>query len=194
MRIRTQSGVLVSLAQPDPSSIDIRDIACHLSRINRFLGATMFPISVAQHSVNVAHLLAIRGADAMTQLIGLLHDAHEAYMGDVPTPVGEALEQIAGIDAVSILKHRIDAAIARRFHLQPEPPRIRAVAAADRSMLAGEWRDLMPGPCPIDADPPPFAIKPARADRAEEQFLAAFARLQLADGTAHHPAPSGIIK
>jgi hypothetical protein len=59
--------------------IDIRDIAHHLACINRFCGALREPVSVAQHSVYVSRLL-----DGSTfELIGLLHDASEAYLGDV---------------------------------------------------------------------------------------------------------------
>jgi len=59
----------------------IEDIAHHLANINRFNGATKRPLSVAQHSVFVARLVGDN--DNELGLQGLLHDASEAYLGDV---------------------------------------------------------------------------------------------------------------
>jgi 5'-deoxynucleotidase YfbR-like HD superfamily hydrolase len=59
----------------------IEDIAHHLANINRFNGATKRPLSVAQHSVFVARLVG--ESDNELGLQGLLHDASEAYLGDV---------------------------------------------------------------------------------------------------------------
>ena len=60
------------------SDICIEDIAHHLSCINRFNGALQIPVNVAQHSVYVSKL-----SGPGHQLEGLLHDAAEAYVGDV---------------------------------------------------------------------------------------------------------------
>jgi hypothetical protein len=59
--------------------IDIRDIAHALAQVNRFGGHVDQPISVAQHSVYVSYLSEHCGQDRQ----GLLHDASEAYLGDV---------------------------------------------------------------------------------------------------------------
>jgi len=64
-----------------PEDICIEDIAHHLALINRFNGATKRPISVAQHSVYVARLCWDLSWE--TQLQALLHDATEAYLGDI---------------------------------------------------------------------------------------------------------------
>jgi hypothetical protein len=61
--------------------IDIEDIAHSLSLINRFAGHSSIPISVAQHSCYVAWLC--EGQEPYIQLQALLHDAAEAYLGDV---------------------------------------------------------------------------------------------------------------
>ena len=67
--------------------ICIEDIAHALANINRFNGATKRPISVAQHSVFVARLIgdsySLLETDHELGLQGLLHDASEAYLGDV---------------------------------------------------------------------------------------------------------------
>jgi len=59
--------------------VDITDVAHALALCNRFAGHTIVPVSVAQHSVYVCRLLWNTGG----ALCGLLHDASEAYLGDV---------------------------------------------------------------------------------------------------------------
>jgi hypothetical protein len=75
--IRTFTGKLVNPLDLRHEDIDIVDIAHALSLCNRFAGHTKFPISVAQHSVFVAKLCP------WEPLTALLHDASEAYLGDV---------------------------------------------------------------------------------------------------------------
>lgn len=80
---RTNSGILVDLSSPDPEVLDLDDIASHLSKIARFNGATSVPYSVASHSVYVARRLADDGYPRAVVAAGLLHDASEAYLGDM---------------------------------------------------------------------------------------------------------------
>ncbi|MHB1869610.1 MAG: phosphohydrolase [Steroidobacteraceae bacterium] len=72
-------------------SVTIEDIAHSLSHICRFGGHCERAYSVAEHSLYVADILKSRGMPAAGQLAGLLHDGHEAYCGDVPTPIKRAL-------------------------------------------------------------------------------------------------------
>lgn len=69
--------------------VDINDIAHSLSMQNRFLGHTRHPYSIAQHSLNcVAAAASFHGVrDPNALLAILLHDAAEAYMGDIIRPV-----------------------------------------------------------------------------------------------------------
>ncbi len=71
----------------DKSEIDIEDIAHALARICRFNGHLRYHYSVAEHSVNVAEELKLRGASKELRLFGLLHDASEAYIADIPRPL-----------------------------------------------------------------------------------------------------------
>ncbi len=80
-RITTFTGKPVNPFELKPADIDIRDIAHSLALTNRFVGHSREPYSVAEHSVRVSGLC--RPQDALT---GLLHDASEAYLGDVATP------------------------------------------------------------------------------------------------------------
>lgn len=69
----------------------IDDIAHALAQINRFNGHTTRPYSVAEHSLLVTDIAASRGASRAVQLACLLHDAHEAYVGDMHSPAKWAL-------------------------------------------------------------------------------------------------------
>lgn len=77
-------------------AICIEDIAHHLAQLPRFCGATHVPYSVAQHSLLVSFILECRGATPATALAGLMHDAHEAYIGDISTPVKHAINLASG--------------------------------------------------------------------------------------------------
>lgn len=90
--------------------VNFREIARALAQINRFTGHTYAPVSVAQHSVLVMDLLPPE-----LHLPGLLHDAHEAFLGDVSSPLKAHLKRtIPGFDkAWKDLEDRHDAAIYR---------------------------------------------------------------------------------
>jgi 5'-deoxynucleotidase YfbR-like HD superfamily hydrolase len=97
--LETVTGRLIDVANPDPDSICIDDIAWGCSRIPRFCGQTItaVPYNVAQHSVFVAEEVEkmISGEDGDkiihmhvdVVLAALLHDGAECYTGDLPSPV-----------------------------------------------------------------------------------------------------------
>jgi len=86
--ILTHTGILWDLANPDPERVSLRDIAHALARIIRYTGHGDQVFTDAQHSVLVSAL-----CPAPLQRWGLLHDAHEAYTGDVSGPMKCALRQ-----------------------------------------------------------------------------------------------------
>lgn len=81
--VLTHSGQRVDLRDPDPACVTLDDIARALAVCRRFAGAG---ISVAEHSVIVTRRLREQGHPPDVQLAGLLHDAAEAYTGDVIAP------------------------------------------------------------------------------------------------------------
>lgn len=89
-RLETYSGQFVDYDDPDPATISIYDIAHALSQVSRFGGHTKHFYSVAEHSILVSRLLD-KSAHGAFRLAALLHDAHEAYLGDIPTPLKNAL-------------------------------------------------------------------------------------------------------
>ena len=80
--MQTVSGVVFEPLRPELSKIHIEDIAHALGMICRFGGMSKEFYSVAEHSVYVS--LACDPKDAMA---GLLHDAAEAYVGDLIRPI-----------------------------------------------------------------------------------------------------------
>src|SRR4051794_27255584 len=85
--IPTASGARFDPFAPDAASIEIRDIAHALGNLCRFGGHCRVFYSVAQHSCLVADLVERRGAGVECVHWALLHDASEAYLGDLPHPV-----------------------------------------------------------------------------------------------------------
>lgn len=129
--IRTVSGKRVTLAHPDPASICIEDIATGLANLSRFNGQTEPAYTVAQHSVWVSHQVPQEHA-----LQALLHDAPEAYIGDLNSPAKQLCHDYRR------LEERLNAVIMPLFGLpvQHHPE----VKKADLIALATEKRDLMP--------------------------------------------------
>lgn len=159
--VQTCHGAAVDLLDPDPATIHLQDIAVALARTPRFNGHTIDVFSVAQHSTLVLEILSetvplSSACNTRLGLAALLHDAHEAYMGDITMPVAS----VPGMaEPIRAMKARLQRAIHIRFGLPealPESWRA-AIAHADRVALATEKRDLLSvEPKPWGALPEPF--------------------------------------
>lgn len=137
--ILLQSGRYVNPLDLQPDDVAIDDIVHALSNQCRFSGHTRTFYSVAEHSVRVAYLLRDAGHPMNVVLWGLLHDAAEAYLVDLPRP----LKHHPGFgDTYRAVEAHALSAITRRFGLVPDEPA--AVKHADLRLLATERRDLLP--------------------------------------------------
>lgn len=165
--VQTRSGREVDLLDPKPEQIDLGDIVWSLGHQCRYAGHTSRHYSVAEHSYAISRWLRDQGHPPPVQLAGLLHDAHEAYLGDRPSPVGWALaEEVRSRvgyvlpevdpgkaarlveDAWCEIKRRLDVAILESLgltgHVDLHHP---AVCEADIRILLDE-RDALLGPPP----------------------------------------------
>ncbi|CCG42154.1 hypothetical protein [Magnetospirillum molischianum] len=118
-------------------------------------------------------------------LAALIHDAHEAHIGDIATPVAEALAELGVPHAVDQLKGLHDRAIYDAAGLPwPVPEGWRTVInTADKIALATERRDLLATPLtpwvhPLPA-PAPWPIKAERGDIAACRWLEQLTDLML---------------
>lgn len=128
--IRIRSGTL-DLLDPDPDDIELEDIAHALSNLCRFNGHSRTFYSVAQHSVLVSKLVPEKDA-----LAGLMHDAGEAYFGDMSSPLKRILDSPTFVAAEDLIQSRI----AEKFGY--EYPFSAQVKDADLNALFLERRDL----------------------------------------------------
>lgn len=124
--------------------VPINEIAHALSLINRFTGHTSRPYSVAEHSLLCAQVARDMGLPARAQLAALLHDAHEAYTGDLSSPakweIGQAWDQFEDVEKLTVRN-----TLRVRDHFSEFRDEIRHI---DLLALATERRDLtsfMPG-------------------------------------------------
>ncbi|MEL7941006.1 phosphohydrolase [Pseudomonas delhiensis] len=129
--ILTNSGQRFDILEPNSSMVQPQDIAHSLAMQCRFNGHCGTFYSVAQHCIIVASLVP-----AEYKLQALLHDATEAYIGDIVRPVKQAVPELRQIE------QRIWHAICARFDIDPVLPA--CIHDADMIALATERRDLMP--------------------------------------------------
>lgn len=78
------NGNVIDLRKPSEYTFTVEEIASFLAEVKRFNG---YGISVASHSVWVAHSLFRLTGNPHIALLGLFHDAQEGYIGDLATPV-----------------------------------------------------------------------------------------------------------
>jgi uncharacterized protein len=132
--LQTVSGRWVNPFDPDPEQVDAGDIARALANLCRFGGHSRHFYSVAQHSVIVSRLVEERGGDAGDAFAALMHDATEAYLGDMPHPLKHRSPLGAAYKAA---EDNLESAIRDRFAIKPDVPEIKRV---DRALLAAERR------------------------------------------------------
>ena len=150
----------------DPDLIEIEDIAHALSQICRYTGHTRKFYSVAEHSIHISRIVY-----PVAPLWGLLHDAAEAYVGDMHRPLKIHLPFYRAWEK------KIMKAVILKFNLCEPMPAI--VKEADNAMLVNEMRDLMgrtkPGPEWIAKDAPYVDVYvPMTPEQAKDTFLRRF--------------------
>lgn len=133
--LRVYSKKYLDLKNPLPSQIYLEDIARGLATEFRFRGQTQKLITVAEHSIAVARVLEKQNQPLVVQQWGLLHDASEAYLGDVPRPLKKMLPEYITIEK------KVIHAISDTFGLPSDIPK--EVKEVDDYMLTYEWYEYM---------------------------------------------------
>lgn len=128
--IMLHSGAWFDFCAPDSSEFTIDDIAHGLANICRYSGQCRRFYSVAEHSVLVSE--TAKGFE----FEALLHDAAEAFLGDITRPLKQMLPEYKRIEA------DVESAILGRFGVSsPLPPQVKR---ADLRVLAAEQKQIMP--------------------------------------------------
>ncbi len=171
--IKLSSGRYYDLANPRVCDVHIEDIAHALSNICRFGGHIPRFYSVAEHSVECFRKAVAECQPESVQLACLLHDAAEAYIGDVVKPLKLLLEPIYGP-----IEEANERAIADRFGVDFESTK-EEWKRIDRELLIAE-RNAIFGPCSEkwtgEDEVAPYRFTPAfyTPEQAREVFLTTF--------------------
>ncbi len=133
----TYTGKFYSM-DPRSEEVRIEDIAHGLSLICRYAGQCKHFYSVAQHCLNVYHDLKNLGYDKKIQLMGLLHDATEIYISDLPRPFKISIPEYKQAE------EKIEKAIYEKFNLPFNDEKIhKIIKYSDDEVLYNEAEILM---------------------------------------------------
>lgn len=165
--IHTYGGGAIDLIHPSPEDVSIEAIAHALSMQCRWTGHVKRFYSVAEHSYHVSKIVP--------RLEALLHDAAEAYLGDMASPL-KRTEEVGR--AYSLAETRMELQIVWKFRLSW--PWSKAIKEADTAMLLREAQELLPHlgekmPDPPEGTPPVWCWTP---QHAEEKFLERYYSLE----------------
>jgi Predicted hydrolases of HD superfamily len=165
--IITYTGHQFHFLDPQPHDITLKDIAHALSQICRYTGHSRRFYSVAEHSVYVSALCE-------NHLEGLFHDASEAYLSDISSPLKMLLPEYKK------LQHSIEAAISKKFGIPfPFSENLKDV---DTAQLKTEARNLLSDHSWVNNYPTKrkYGIIPAclPPKEAEELFIRTFGQLK----------------
>lgn len=159
--IQIVSGELFSFTDPLQSNFTIEDIAHALSNVCRYSGHVKQFYSVAQHSVLVSRIVKPENA-----LLGLMHDATEAFLSDIPSPLKRILPDYC------LIEKYIENCILTKFGLPTEmPPDIKkcdliALATERKTLLVYRSWGALDDIVPLDIE-----IVPLSPEDAKEEFL-----------------------
>lgn len=167
--ILTRSGHYFDFTDLESNVIEIEDIAHGLSHVCRFAGQVPQFYCVAQHSVLVWWIVrdVLGVTDPTVWMQALLHDATEAYIGDMTSPLKRMMKEYQSLES------RLDYLVLRRFGLSPllDP----WVRKADLMALAIEKRELWGNPDAWDVlegvEEVDWRLEPIGSADAKEQFL-----------------------
>jgi hypothetical protein len=160
--IMLHSGAWFDFCAPASSRFNIEDIAHGLANICRYAGQCKRFYSVAEHSILVSE--TAKGFEYEA----LLHDAAEAFLGDITRPLKQMLPDFKRIEA------EIERAVLDRFGVPwPLPPQVKQ---ADLRVLAAEQKEIMPEGTDgwvrgQKVEPAPIVVRHLTPEQAKQEFL-----------------------
>lgn len=161
----TYSGGRFYPFDPDPADVSLTDIAAGLAHQCRFSGHCLHFYSVALHSIYVSTELEARSP--RVQLYGLLHDAAEAYMGDLARPIKAEFQRFERAE-----RRVLDAVWEAVEVPPPTPDEWAVVMAADDRLLAYEADEVLADGSWADAPPDlQYDLRVEDAAAVRERFL-----------------------
>lgn len=114
--INTYSGKRFDYIDQKPENVCVNDIAYSLSKLCRFCGHIKSSYTVCHHSMAVSDLFS----SPRMKILGLLHDAHEAYLNDIPSPAAAWINILDGgyfKKSLQKAKRIIDRTIFKHFEI-----------------------------------------------------------------------------
>jgi uncharacterized protein len=150
--VQTYTGKAFSLTDIKVEQIDILDIAHSLSNQCRYNGHCQRFYSVAEHCIEMSWM------DKIDPLVGLLHDAAEAYVGDIVSPLKRILKGGFQPSSLKLIEDSLNRKIEKKFGLPWNIIDSNQVNYADRILCATEKRDIL-GLCEKEWEielPPPL--------------------------------------
>jgi hypothetical protein len=180
--IMLQSGAWFDFSNPASSNFTIEDVAHGLANICRYAGQCRRFYSVAEHSMLVSETAV------GFELEALLHDAAEAFMGDITRPLKQMLPEYKNIE------NGVEEAILMRFGLTIPLPL--GIKDADLRVLAAEQSQIMPRGTDDWAReqnvvPAPIIVRHLGPEEAKRAFLDRYERLHRLQGSRQVPNSLG---
>ena len=133
----TFEGKSLDYLNPQATAINLNDILRSLPRMNRFVGHSSRAYNVGEHSLHCWKMSVLMGYTPREQLLVLIHDFTEAYVGDCPAPLKRLIPDYQHIE------HKVERAICE--HLGIKPPtneETKKVKVIDLTMLMIEMKQL----------------------------------------------------
>lgn len=164
-QVHTLTGKTIDLLSINAEDINVWDIVFPLSQQVRYNGQIPVMWDVLSHSVQMWIIANMEGITlTRNETLGiLLHDAAEAYMGDLVRPIKYLITKDEG-NVWDQLERHINVAISEAFGLDYEHMYSRLVKELDEKALALEAvyfnRPMPQGLNPYDKDVPFTKVKP----------------------------------
>lgn len=158
--IETASGMRYDFQNPDPDTVILEDIAHALANICRFAGQIRRFNSVAEHSVLTHDIVKARGGTRLDCAAAILHDGHEGFIWDAPSPLkpllGDVFKELADIADDVIVDKFLSSSV---YPVDRGIFKSDIVKAADYTALVVEARGLLPvGPTDDEWEPLPKGV------------------------------------